>query len=370
MDPELLRIDPDIRRAHTLPAELYLSPRAYEEVRERVFARSWQFLGDVDRLAAPRQCVPFTLLPGCLDQPLLFTRDERGDLHGLSNVCTHRGTVLCEEEKNTQGLRCRYHGRRFALDGKFVSMPEFEGVEHFPAPEDDLARVPFALWRRFLFAGVAPAFPFDQLVAELEQRVGWLPIERAAHDPARDRDYTVQANWALYCDNYLEGFHIPFVHPALNTALDFTSYRTELFRYSSLQVGTASGGEHVFELPRSSPDHGQQVAGYYFWLFPNLMLNVYPWGISVNIVLPQAPDRTIVRFRSYVWDAARLDLGAGSGLHQVEMEDEGVVEAVQRGVRSRFYQHGRYSPTREQGVHHFHRLLAEFVLGNRGTLDA
>jgi choline monooxygenase len=163
----------------------------------------------------------------------------------------------------------------------------------------------------------------------------------------------------LYCDNYLEGFHIPFVHAALSTALDYGQYRTETFRWSSLQLGIASEGEDAFEPPASSPDHGRRVAAYYWFLFPNTMFNFYPWGVSINVVRPLAVDRTKVSFLSYVWDARRLDRGAGAALDGFEREDEAIVEAVQRGTRSRYYDRGRYSPTREQGVHHFHRLLAE-----------
>jgi choline monooxygenase len=93
------------------------------------------------------------------------------------------------------------------------------------------------------------------------------------------------------------------------------------------------------------------------------MFNVYPWGISVNAVTPLAVDRTRVTFLSFVWDAAKREKGAGAGLDRVEREDEAIVESVQRGVQSRLYDRGRYSPTREAGVHHFHRLLAEFMAG-------
>jgi choline monooxygenase len=96
-------------------------------------------------------------------------------------------------------------------------------------------------------------------------------------------------------------------------------------------------------------------------VFPNLMLNFYPWGLSINVVHPETIDRTRVVFRSYVCDASKLDDGAGGALDRVEAEDEEIVEAVQRGMRSRFYSGGRYSPAREQGVHHFHRLLGEFM---------
>ncbi|HVS01981.1 MAG TPA: SRPBCC family protein, partial [Thermoanaerobaculia bacterium] len=107
-----------------------------------------------------------------------------------------------------------------------------------------------------------------------------------------------------------------------------------------------------------SPDAGTRVAAYYFWVFPNLMLNVYPWGLSINVVRPLAVGRTRVSFLSWVWRPEKLASGAGAALDRVEREDEEVVECVQRGVRSRLYRRGRYSPTREQGVHHFHRLVA------------
>jgi choline monooxygenase len=351
-------IRPELAEAETLPGWAYGDPALYRRAGERVFARSWQWLGDTDRLKAPGSVRPLVLLEGCLDEPLLLTRDSRDELHCVSNACTHRGMLVCAGEGVEQVLRCRYHGRRFGLDGRFLSMPEFEGVARFPSPADDLPRVPFARWRKFLFGALDPALPFDDWIADVEARVGWLPLEEAVVDPTRSRDYLVKANWALYCDNYLEGFHIPYVHVGLAGALDYGSYRTELFRWANLQVGVASGGEDVFALPPSSPDHGQAIGGYYFWLYPNLMLNFYPWGLSVNVVKPLGPERTKVSFLTYVWDPERLDRGAGGSLDRVEREDEAIVEATQLGVRSRLYRRGRYSLKREAGVHHFHRLLA------------
>jgi choline monooxygenase len=301
---------------------------------------------------------PFTLLEGSLDEPLLLTRDFKDQVHCLSNVCTHRGNIVVESEGVERGLRCRYHGRRFALDGRFEAMPEFEEAANFPGDADHLPHVPFGIWEKFLFASLNPEIPFDALIEEMRARIGWLPIGAAVLDPTRSRDYLVQANWALYCDNYLEGFHIPFVHAGLAGALDYGSYRSEIFPFANLQVGIAAAGEDALSPPPGSPDHGQRIAAYYFWLFPNTMFNVYPWGISINVVRPLAVDRTKVSFLTYVWDPSRLDRGAGAGLDRVEREDEVIVENVQRGVRGRLYERGRYSPKREAGVHHFHRLLA------------
>lgn len=366
VSPRAFDIDPDIRRAATLPAWVYSDPEVYARVLERVFARSWQLVADVSAVKVPGQVHPFTLLEGSLDEPLLLTRDPADAVHCLSNVCTHRGNLVAESGGGggtVPFLRCRYHGRRFGLDGKFLSMPEFERAERFPSAADSLPAVPFGVWGGLVFAALAPAAPFGDLIREVEARVGWLPWSELAFDPTRSRDYLVRANWALYCDNYLEGFHIPYVHAGLAGALDYSGYRTELLPRGSLQLGIAAAGEEAFAVPADSPDAGQRIAAYYFWLFPNTMLNVYPWGVSVNVVKPLAVDRTRVSFLAYVWDPAKLDRGAGSGLDRVEREDEAVVESVQRGVRSRLYERGRYSPDREEGVHHFHRMLAGALAG-------
>lgn len=356
-------IDPDIRRATTLPAEVYTDPAVFARLREEVFARSWQLVADTGDLAEPGRCLPATLLPGLLDEPLLFTRDEGDTLHCVSNVCTHRGALICEEPGTAGPLHCRYHGRRFGLDGRFLSMPGFEGAEDFPRAEDDLPEVPFARWRRLLFASADPAIPFEALIGDLDARLGWLPIERAELDPSRSRDYELPANWALWCDNYLEGFHIPFVHPSLAPKLDFDAYETEVYAWSNLQVGVASGDEDVFDIPAGAPDHGRRIAGYYAWAFPGTVFNFYPWGISVNLVQPLAHDRTRIRYLTYVWDESRLDRGAGAGLHGVELEDQDIVASAGRGVRSRFYRRGRFSPKHEACVHHFHQLLGRALGG-------
>jgi choline monooxygenase len=202
---------------------------------------------------------------------------------------------------------------------------------------------------------------FLDVALGMVQRLAGLPFDRFVFDAAAARDYLVNANWALYVDNYLEGFHIPYVHNSLAATLDYGAYAVELSRYAVLQLGIAKPGEPSFMLPPSHPDASRQIAAYYYWIFPTTMFNVYPWGISVNVITPLAVDRTRVSFLPFVWDESKREVGAGSGLDRVEREDEAIVEAVQRGVRSRLYDRGRYSPTREAGVHHFHRLLAEFM---------
>lgn len=333
-------IDPDIRKARTLSTEFYADEGYFRMSREKIFAKAWHFLGHRNEFSGLR---PVTILPGFLDEPVLLVKKDE-DVSCLSNVCTHRGKILVEEPCEANLIRCGYHGRRFSLDGKFLSMPEFEGVENFPCETDDLARIASAEKDGFLFASVDPVETFDAFIGDAFSSFD--NYKTAGLKLTATREYEVDAHWALYCENYLEGFHIPYVHPALNSVVDYGSYTTDTFRYSSLQIGYDDAGK---------------VAARYLFVFPNLMLNYYPWGVSVNVVRPVTPVKTIVEFYTYVSDGAIADHGAGADLHGVEMEDEAVVESVQRGIRSRFYSHGRYSPTREQGTHHFHRLIAKFL---------
>jgi len=351
-----------IERARTLPSRSYHDPDAHPRVCERVLARSWQVVGDADRLKAPGHVLPLTLLEGSLDEPLVLTCADDGRVRCLSNVCTHRGMIVVEGEGHTQSLRCRYHGRRFELDGTLRSMPEFEGVEDFPSAADSLPSLPLRRWGPLLFASLDPMWEFDEWIRPVLERTDWLEPERLVPYPPHAQEYLVEANWALYCDNYLEGFHVPYVHgSSLGSKLDYDAYDTVLFEWSSLQLGVAAEGQPAFALPPEHPDGTTRVAAWYFWLFPNLMLNFYPWGLSVNVVQPLSPTRTRVTFRSYVSDPDRIAGRAGSDLHRVEMEDEEIVEAVQRGVRARLYDTGRYSPRREQGPHHFHGLLTRVL---------
>lgn len=353
------QVHPDVTRAETLDKAFYLDPAAQRLQYECVLARSWQWLGDLHGVQAPGSLQPERLLPGSLDEPLLLARDAAGALRCLSNVCTHRGNLLVQQPcQGAEQIRCGYHSRRFELDGRMAFMPEFQQALDFPRPCDDLPQVPLQDWGGQGFVALEePLDGFDAFFGPAMRRLHWLPLQDFRLDASLSRDYEFDAHWALYVENYLEGLHIPFVHPGLTKTLDLSQYRYELHEWSNLQLAVARDDEAAFDLPPEAAEYGQRVAAYYWWVFPNLMLNFYPWGLSLNQVTPIGPARTRVRFRSYVWKPELLGSGAGGALDQVEMEDEAVVMTVQRGLRSRFYQHGRYSPTREQGVHHFHRLI-------------
>ncbi len=354
-------IDADISKAKTLSTEYYTSAECLEISKEKIFAPSWQFIGDTDRVKDDGSAYPFILLEHYLNEPLLLTRDKNGQFYCMSNVCTHRGNLVVYEACKLSQLRCKYHGRLFGLDGNFISMPEFKEVQNFPTQEDNLTQLPLFNWGKLLFTNLQPGFAVSDFFGDMMQRMEWFNVDALQYREDLSQHFNVKANWALYCENYLEGFHIPFVHAGLNAVLDFGEYTTEIFKYSNLQLGIGKKGDVCFDLPETSPDFGKAVAAYYFWVFPNMMFNFYPWGLSVNIVEPLGTSDCKVSFITYVSDESKLNTGAGSGLDSVELEDEEVVQNVQKGIRSRVYNYGRYSVTREQGTHHFHSLIAAFM---------
>lgn len=352
----LFTLDNTVQAAQTPPAMFYRSETVYQQL-QHAFASSWQVLGSNALLPAAGEATPVTLLPGSLDEPLLLTCDEHQQRHCLSNICTHRGAIICEKKIKCDELRCPYHSRRFHLDGRMRFAPGFAEASDFPNSECDLPSLPLHQRGPLVWTSLSADSNIDCWLQPVLRRVDWLPWEQFSFDAERSRDYVFPGNWMLYVENYLDSLHIPFVHPGLNQTLDFSRYSTELFANGSLQLAIAADDEEAFDVPSAAPDRGLRVAAWYFWLFPNLMLNFYPWGLSLNIVEPQGVAHTRVRFMSFVWREELLQAGAGAALHQVEMEDEAMVLSVTRGMRSALYRRGRYAPVHEAACHHFHRLL-------------
>jgi choline monooxygenase len=355
-------IEKNIAKAETLPASFYRSSEVFEKIKEDIFAKCWHWIGDEHTLLPlAGYAYPFVLLDRYLTEPVFLIRNKENEIKAFSNVCTHRGNIIIHNPGKLNRISCGYHGRSWNMDGRYKSMPEFKEVEDFPRPCDDLYTFQLDRLGPQIFIGLGDIVKFGAVKEVMDQYIGFLPLHEFKETPTLHKDYLVHCHWALYCDNYLEGFHIPFVHDDLNKALDYGSYSTKVFDQVNLQIGYAQGAESTFDLPPGHPDYGKNVAAYYFWIFPNLMLNFYPWGLSINVVKPLTLNSTKVSFRTFVYDEHLLDSGAGALLDKVEREDEFVVEGVHKGLQSRFYKTGRFSATREKGVHHFHGLLASYI---------
>jgi len=355
-------VENDISTAKTIHSDFYSDPKVFESSKEKIFAEGLHFVGDISLLPERGSAFPFTLLEGFLDEPVVIIRDKDNLIKCLSNVCTHRGNLLITEPCKMSQIRCKYHGRTFNQNGEMVFMPEFKEVLNFPCEDDHLISFPIFQWGTLLFVSLNNNIEPSAYFGDMMARMSFFPVDQLVRRDDLSKEYEVNANWALYCENYLEGFHIPFVHAGLSEVLDFGDYETELYYpYSSLQLGVAKSKEGVFDLPEDAVDYGRNIAAYYFWVFPNMMFNFYPWGLSLNIVQPLSPDRTKVSFITYMYDESKYGQGAGGDLDKVEKEDEEIVQNVQKGVKSRFYTHGRYSVKREKGTHHFHTLLSRFI---------
>jgi len=191
MAPRTIFCDPDIRIASTPDGGFYSDAAMFEHLRERIFTRTWQWIGDLGEVAGPQSLAPRTLLPGFLDEPLLLARDSAGTLRCLSNVCTHRGNILVHAQCRAKEIRCGYHSRRFDLDGRMTFMPQFKEARDFPSDTDNLPRVALGEWAGFGFAALDPHAAFDDVFRDLRAATAGMPLANMPADPSRDRDFTV-----------------------------------------------------------------------------------------------------------------------------------------------------------------------------------
>ena len=339
--------------AETIPARLYNDPGVAEIERERVFARTWQLVGREDQVSSPGRFFTAEVA----GEPLLVVRGADDRLRALSNVCRHRAGPVAAGEGSCQGFRCGYHGWSYALDGRLVNTPEFDGVENFRKEEQSLPEFRLESWLGLLFVNLDPSAPsLNEILEDLPERLASRGLEFMR--PAARKDWIVGCDWKVYVDNYLEGYHIPIVHPSLMKELDYARYVTETKRFYSLQhspIRESSPGR----LKRSATED----EALYFWIYPNLMLNVYPDNFSTNLILPLPDGRTLTVFEWFFRDpdsqAFREEIRRTVEFSdEIQLQDIAICEAVQKGLNSRTYDRGRYSVRRENGVHHFHSLYS------------
>ncbi len=343
-----LRVRP-LARAETIPSAWYTDPAFHDLDRDAVFAATWQHVADVHQLARSGDHV----VGEVAGEPIIVVRGKDGELRAFYNVCRHRGGPLAMKDGNADMLMCKYHGWTYRLDGMLRGVPHFDRVELFNKKEYGLTSLPLAVWEGLVFVSLAARpKPLETYLAGIRERITPTRIGKLTF--ARRIDYDVHANWKVYVDNYLEGYHVPFVHPELFTLYDYAGYVTEVADWHSVQVGPLTGDQNVYT--------GGGGEGLYYQVFPNLMLNVVPGRLQSNVVIPLAPDRCRVIFRYYYDDvlspAARARVEADIAFSdKVQREDAEICERVQRGLQSRAYDRGRFSVRFEEGVYHFQTLL-------------
>lgn len=365
MDLGDYRPEKDLSLAATIPARWYLDPAFLAAEKERIFQRTWQPVGRAEMVARPGDFFTADIL----GEPLVITRAIDGQLCALSNVCRHRAGPVASGPGNRKSLQCRYHGWTYGLDGKLLTQPEFEGVRNWDPSTICLPKYRVETWGPFVFVNLRDDAPsFNTVMDRIPREVREHEFHVDQMQFVERRDYVVNCNWKVYIDNYLEGYHIPMAHPALYRELEYDEYRVETFRYYSSAhapiraAKEGSGAGHDRHYVRNS----DESRALYYWIFPNWMINIYPDNLSINIIIPISPDQTLTVFEWYFekpgtgegWESMQQTIGFSD---QIQREDIAICETVQKGLRSPRYNQGRFSVKRENGVHHFHLLLHEFL---------
>lgn len=342
-------------RARTIPSSWYFEPEILELERQNVFAGTWQFAGRIDQLKESGRFVTCEIA----GEPILIVRDEEGELRAFHNVCRHRAAqVVNLPEGSLTKLRCRYHGWTYDLKGRLRGTPEFAGVEEFCKQEEGLCPVEVAIWGPLVFVHQdRPTSPLADYLKPLPEKTASWKLEQLRF--VRRKEYEIACNWKVYVDNFQDGgYHVNTVHPTLAGSLDYSQYRTENEGQTSVQISPIKpSADAMVRKVRS----GSQAM--YWWIFPNLMINLYQGIMDINVVQPLGPDRCRVLFDFYFQEGEEPEFMEQSIAiaDQIQREDMEICEEVQKGLRSRSYETGRFSVKRESGDFHFHRLLARYL---------
>ena len=371
-NPVRVDVNPQLECAETLASRFYTEPSVLALEKEKIFLRTWQLVGTLSQpcgevngtkrtIADPESYFTMDLA----GEPVVVVRDAAGKLRAFSNVCRHRAGPIAEGAGCRKVLNCAYHGWTYALDGRLIGTPEVDGMEFFDRSTMGMVPLRCETWEQFIFVNFAAQGPtLGEHLGNIPELAREFPFEGLAL--TERRDYVVNCNWKVYVDNYLEGYHIPIVHPGLMKEIDYPRYRCETFRYHSRQVGPVKELKPSDTHDRVYPPGVGLKEALYFWIFPNMMLNFYPDNVQTNLIVPLSRDKTLVIFEWYFHEAHSEKTRARAAKaiafsDVVQQEDAHICEAVQRGLQSATYDRGRYSVKRENGVHHFHMLLSEFL---------
>ncbi|MFZ0523255.1 MAG: aromatic ring-hydroxylating dioxygenase subunit alpha [Candidatus Acidiferrales bacterium] len=352
--------------AHTIPASWYTDARIAQLELQNVFSRAWQVVGRTGQVAKPGQYVTASVA----GEPVVAVRGSDGKLRAFYNVCRHHAmTVMTDPCGHAQHLRCPYHGWTYNLEGELRGMTEFEGVCNFDRAQNGLVPIRVDTWENFVFVNL------DEHAGSLQEFLGALvglakPLGFGGLQFVERRSYTLNCNWKVYVDNFLDGgYHVPHMHKGLNSVLDYTNYTIENVDRCCVQSSPVAVDKSS-EASAAATRKGDRA--YYFWQYPNFMLNWYEGYLDTNLVLPLGVDRCEVIFDFYFGDTSesqmpyiRESMGVSE---RVQQEDIVICDGVQRGLSSRAYQAGRLSVRREAGEHLFHRLLAADLQDMRAAI--
>jgi len=343
-----------LERACTIPSSWYTDERIFQLEQQTVFSRSWHVAARVDQLTKPGDYVTSEIA----DEPIVVVRGSDNQIRAFFNACRHHAAaVMIEPQGNCPQMRCPYHGWTYSLEGELKGTPDFTGVCDFDRANNGLIPIDVAVWEHWGFVKI------DRPNVSIEKWLGtqltdeFRELELNNLKWFERRSYTINCNWKVFVDNYLDGgYHVPHLHKGLDSVLDYTNYTIECGGRHCLQSSpmVTTGETNVAETRK-----GERAL--YYWIYPNFMVNCYEGVMDTNLVRPITIDKTEVTFDFYfadVSDAAReRNLASVSVGDKIQQEDLDICASVQRGLKSRAYDAGRLSVRREAGEHLFHRLL-------------
>jgi choline monooxygenase len=348
--------DAPLAEASTIPAAWYTDPRVLHLERRTVFRRAWQCAGRFDQLRTTGDYISCGLPAG---EPIVIAHGSDHTLRAFFNVCRHHAAAVVTEPEGSAGqFRCPYHGWTYSLDGELKGTPDFAGVRNFDRAANGLVQFDCGVFEKWVF--VKPdrgGLSLDGFLgSDLADRLRALGLDRLQW--MERRRYTLDCNWKVFVDNYLDGgYHIPHIHKGLDSVLEYSTYTIENGERFCLQSSpiVIDGADERTRAVR------QGLRAFYYWIYPNFMINCYGGAMDTNLVVPLGVDRTEVVFDFYfldVSDRARANnLASIEVSEQIQHEDVSICASVQRGLRSQAYDTGRLSVRREAGEHLFHRLL-------------
>lgn len=375
-----------VELASTLVADAYRSETFFIEEREQLFGRGWVTVAAISEVAQPGQVV----VREVGGRSIIITRNGNGELRGFLNVCRHRGSRLIAEDCQLRAgrIRCPYHAWAYDLDGACIGTPLFEGsdipdemraafdmgdVKAFDRGDYPLFRVAVEDWGPLILASLEPdPMPLGQWLGDLSQRLGGHDLSSWVVQTGKD--YDIGANWKLIAENFMEYYHLPWVHPELAKVSRIQDhYRFQgPGMYTGMTTTPISGDSPAWlALPPHCGVRGADlVAGRFMLLFPNAALSVLPNHLFLMILEPRAADRTLERTYLMTHPETMGGAGAGEALEElmgfwdhVNIEDIDIVENVQLGISTPEYQGGRMCYRFEEPVHRFQNMVVDRMVG-------
>ena len=345
--------NPELSGARTLPQRFFISEEVFAREQSQIFSSQWLCVGHQGQVANPGDYFAQDMA----GESLIIVRDRNGELRAFYNVCRHRGTRLCEEKSGRfrETLQCPSHAWTYGLDGALVGAPHMDKVEGFDKAEHALHKLPLALWEGFIFVNLAETpTPLETVFAPIFRKFSHWNLPRLRS--ARRIEYNVVANWKLIFENYSECYHCPLVHPALSKLTPYDSAENDLCEgpflggFMPITKGhslTMSGNACAMPVGDIKAEDHHRV--FYYSIFPNLLLSMHPDYVMVHQIWPQSPSHSLI-YCDWLFhpDAfGRPDSHPDDAIEFWDMtnkQDWHVCELSQKGIASRAYQPGPYSP--------------------------